>query len=107
MSHDQKRPSDWTRQDPVAEQLAVRDFTRPSFSQRLKGVACETKHGGGALLKTELTQPTVLALYDPAARSKVSADALSFGLEAVSLCTEKQHRWMETCNLRSAFPFRD
>ena len=42
MSHDQKRASDWTRQNPVAEQLAVRDFTRPSFSQRLKGVTCET-----------------------------------------------------------------
>ena len=43
MSHDRKRTSDWTRQEPVAEQLAVRDFTRPSFSQRLKGVACETR----------------------------------------------------------------
>ena len=43
MSHDQKRASDWTRQDPVAEQLVVRDFTRPSFSGGLKGVACETK----------------------------------------------------------------
>ena len=39
MSHDQRRASDWTRQDPVAEQLAVREF----FSQRLKGVACETR----------------------------------------------------------------
>ena len=43
MSHDQKRASDWTRQDPVAEQLVVRDFTRPSFSGGLKGVACETR----------------------------------------------------------------
>ena len=42
MSHDQIRASDWTRQDPVAEQLVVRDFTRPSFSGGLKGVACET-----------------------------------------------------------------
>ena len=42
LSHDQKRASDWTRQDPVAEQLVVRDFTRPSFSGGLKGVACET-----------------------------------------------------------------
>ena len=47
MSHDQKKASDWTRQDPVTEQLAVRDFTRPSFSQRLKGVACETTHRCG------------------------------------------------------------
>ena len=44
MSHDQKRASDWTRQDPVAEQLVVRDFTRPSFSGGLKGVACETNN---------------------------------------------------------------
>ena len=43
MSHDQKRASDWLRQDPVAEQLVVRDFTRPSFSGGLKGVACETR----------------------------------------------------------------
>ena len=42
MSHDQKRASDWTPQDPVAEQLSAREFTRPSFSERLKGVPCET-----------------------------------------------------------------
>ena len=34
--------SDWIRQDPVVEQLAVREFTRPSSSERLKGAACET-----------------------------------------------------------------
>ena len=50
MSHDQKRASDWTRQDPVAEQLAVRDFTRPSFSQRFKGVACETIASYGVII---------------------------------------------------------
>ena len=36
-------------------------------------------------LKTELTQPTVLALYDPEAILKISADASAFGLGAVLL----------------------
>ena len=34
-------------------------------------------------VKTELLKPTVLALYNPEANTKLSADALSFGLGAV------------------------
>ena len=59
MSHDQKRASDWTRQDPVAEQLVVRNFTRPSFSGGLKGVACETTPG-----LTSLTDKCKISIYN-------------------------------------------
>ena len=37
------------------------------------------------LIKAELSKPTVLALYDPQANTKLSADASSFGLGAVLL----------------------
>ena len=43
-------------------------------------------------VKTELTKPSVLALYSPDANSKISSDASSFGLGAV-LLQQQADKW--------------
>ena len=44
-------------------------------------------------IKTELSKPTVLGLYDPEANTMISADASSYGLGAVLLQQNKQNIW--------------
>ena len=43
-----------------------------------------------AKVKTELVHPTVFALYDPDASTKISADASSYGLEAAFFRSPKR-----------------
>ena len=44
-------------------------------------------------VKEELTQPTVLALYNTMASPNVSADASSYGLGAVLMQRKKDSSW--------------
>ena len=44
-------------------------------------------------LKEELTKPTVLAIYNPEAPTKISADASAYGIGAVLMQQSKQNEW--------------
>ena len=54
-------------------------------------------------VKAKLTAPTVLALHDPQADTKISADVPSHGLGTVIIQQNKQE-WRPVANLSRAMP---
>ena len=71
------------------------DYTQPLrvlLSKKNAWTWGEAQDQAFSRVKMELSRPTVLALYDPQAETKVSADALSFGLGVV-LLQKSEAQW--------------
>ena len=58
----------------------------------LRGTSESTQENSFSNLKAEISSPRVLALYDPSAKTKISADASAYGLGAV-LFQKQQDQW--------------
>ena len=76
----------------------IAEFTKPLrelLSKKCSWHWGHTQDQAFANIKSELSKPTILTLYDPAKETKITADASSYGLGAV-IMQRQDSEWKPT-----------